>query len=47
MGEVLLCKKEVELQGRKYVVYLKEVPTKLAVGGSVEATAVRAFVKKM
>ncbi|MEW5897222.1 MAG: hypothetical protein AB1668_05990 [Nanoarchaeota archaeon] len=38
---------EVELDGKKYFVYLKEVPTKLAIGGAVERTAVKAFVKRL
>lgn len=41
------CQQEVEMNGEKYLVYLKEVPTKLGVGGVVEATKIRAFVKKM
>ncbi len=42
----LLCQQEVELMGRTYIVYLKEVPTKLGFGGAVEATAVRAFIRQ-
>ena len=42
-----LCQQEVELKGEKYLVYLKEVPSKLAVGGVVERTAIRAFIKKI
>ena len=41
-----LCQQEVEMRGRKYTVYLKEVPTKLGREGMVEATAVRAFVRE-
>jgi len=41
-----LCQQEVEMRGRKYTVYLKEVPTKLGREGMVEATTVRAFVRE-
>lgn len=37
----------VELMGKRYKVYLKEVPTKLGIGGTVEATTIKAFVKKV
>jgi len=42
----IICKKNVELLDKKYIVYLKEVPTKLAIGGKVEKTTVRAFIKE-
>lgn len=37
----------VILNNQKYLVYLKEVATKIAKGGKPEATTIRAFVKKM
>lgn len=42
----LLYQQEVEMRGRTYLVYLKEVPTKLGPGGTVEATTVRAFIQQ-
>lgn len=41
-----VCQKEVILLENKYTVYLKEVPTRIAPGGRVLATTVRAFIKK-
>ncbi|MBI2668892.1 hypothetical protein HYX14_03550 [Candidatus Woesearchaeota archaeon] len=38
---------EVQMMGRKYLVYLKEVPTRLGEGGIVEATTVRAFIREV
>ncbi len=46
MGRVI-CKKEVMLQEKKYVAYLKEVPTRIAPGGRVLGTVVRAFIKEI
>ncbi len=37
----------VILNNQKYLVYLKEVATKIAKGGKAEATTIRAFVKKI
>ncbi len=37
----------VMLNNEKYIVYLKEVATKIAKGGKPEATTIRAFVKKI
>ncbi len=45
MKNQIICTKEVELLDRRYVVYLKEVATKIAPGGKPEATTVRAFVR--
>ena len=42
-----LDQKEIELLENKYLVYLKEVPSKIAVGGITEKTTVRAFVKRI
>jgi len=42
----IICKKDVEMLDKIYIVYLKEVATKLAVGGKVEKTTIRAFVKE-
>jgi len=41
-----LYQQEVEMRGRKYLVYLKDVPTKLGKNGLVEATTVRAFIRE-
>ena len=46
-SQEIICRKEVELMGAKYVVYIKEVATKLAIGGEIEKTTKRAFVKKL
>lgn len=43
----ILCEKEVELLNKKYLVYLKEVPTRIAVGGMVINKTVRAFIKEV
>ena len=43
----IICKKRIKLMGKTYLVYLKEVATKLGGGGRVETTTVRAFVKKI
>ena len=42
-----LDEKIVELNGKQYLIYLKEVPSKIAVGGITEKTTVRAFVKRI
>tara|TARA_B100001971_G_C18238750_1_gene569236 strand:- start:1688 stop:1834 length:147 start_codon:yes stop_codon:yes gene_type:complete len=47
MQNQIICKKEVELSGEKYLVYLKKVATKILPGGVVESTAIKAFVKKL
>lgn len=47
MKNKTICEKEVELLNEKYLVYLKKVATKIAPGGVVECTAVRAFVRKV
>ncbi len=44
--EKALDEKKVELMGVSYIVYLKEVPTKILSGGMPLKTAVRAFIKK-
>jgi hypothetical protein len=45
MGETL-DEKKIELMGVQYIVYLKEVPTKIFPGGMPEKTTIRAFIKK-
>ena len=45
--EKVICQKRVELQGEEYLVYLKEVPTRIAVGGQIQSTTVRAFIRKI
>ena len=45
MNGQIFCEKEVDLLGKRYLVYLKEVATKIAPGGKPEATTVRAFVR--
>ncbi len=47
MENKVICKKEIEMLGEKYLVYLKRVATKIAPGGVAESTAVRAFVRKI
>jgi len=42
-----LCEKEVELLGDRYIVYLKEVASKLDSDGKPLATCVKAYVKKI
>ena len=41
------CQQEVEIMDRKYLVYLKQVPTKLGKNGMVEATTIRAFIRQI
>lgn len=43
----LLCQQEVMLREKKYLVYLKQVPTKLGKNGLVEATTIRAFIRQV
>jgi len=43
----IICKAPVELLGEKYIVYLKEVPSRIGPGGIPQATYVKAFVKKV
>ena len=45
IGDVLI-EKEIELLGKKYIVYLKEVACKLGSGGQPASTTVRAFVRR-
>lgn len=45
MHSQVICVKEVELLGEKYIAYLKRVPTKIN-EGVAEQFAVRAFIKK-
>ena len=47
MESKILCKKEVSLLGQKYVVYLKEVATRVSSGGKPINTKIRAFVKRV
>lgn len=42
-----LDEKIIELNGKPYLIYLKEVPTRIAVGGITLKTTVRAFVKRI
>ena len=46
MKEKFILAKEIELFNEIYIVYLKEVPTKIAPGGKPLRTTVRAFIKK-
>lgn len=43
---VMICQKEVELNGKKYIVYLKEVPSILGPSGKVLNTSIKAFVRQ-
>ncbi len=45
MHSQVICAKEVELLGEKYIAYLKRVPTKIS-EGVPEQYAIRAFIKK-
>jgi len=45
-GRKIICQKEIELLNKTYVVYLKEVATKVAAGGAPLRTTVRAFIIK-
>jgi len=42
----VLCQVEVDMMGGKYLVYLKEVPSRLHQGKPV-SSCVKAFVKKI
>ena len=42
-----ICEKEIDLDGKKYIAYLKEVATKIEVGGKPKSTAIRAFIRSM
>ena len=42
----VLAEECVELMGETYVVYLKEVPARVAAGGEPLSMCVKAFVKK-
>ncbi len=42
----MICEAKIELQGKTYIVYLKEVPSRVGPGGIPQATYVKAFVKK-
>jgi len=46
-SEKVICRKEVELLEKRYIAYLKEVPTRIAPGGEALGTAVRAFIKEI
>ncbi len=46
-SEKVICRKEVELQEKRYVAYLKEVATRIAPGGEALGTTVRAFIKEL
>ncbi len=43
----ILCEIEVKLLDEQYVVYLKEVPSRVAPGGLPLAKCVKAFVRKV
>jgi len=43
----IICQKEVELLNKRYLIYLKKVPTRIAVGGQILNTTVRAFIKEV
>ncbi|VVB81485.1 Uncharacterised protein [uncultured archaeon] len=42
-----LCPTIVKLLDKEYVVYLKEVPSRVLSGGKAQSTCVRAFVRKL
>ena len=44
--EQMITSQEIELEGDKYLAYLKRVATKLE-NGQVASTTVRAFIKKI
>lgn len=43
----ILFQQHLEMMGKKYVAYLKQVPTKLGYKGAVEATTIRAFIREI
>ena len=45
IGDIFI-EKEVDMLGKKYIVYLKEVACKLGSGGQPASTTVRAFVRR-
>lgn len=47
MKNKIFCEIEVDLMGKKYTVYLKEVATKIAKGGKPLSTTLRAFVRRI
>jgi len=47
MGGKVICEQEVIILDKKYVIYLKEVPTRIASGGAALSTTIRAFIKKV
>lgn len=47
MNSKILCEKEVVLLNQKYVVYIKEVATRIASGGKSISTTKKAYVKKI
>ncbi|MCX6708873.1 MAG: hypothetical protein NTW67_04485 [Candidatus Woesearchaeota archaeon] len=42
-----ICPTIVKLLDEQYVVYLKEVPSRVLAGGKAQSTCVRAFVRKL
>lgn len=46
MSGKIICEKEVYILDTRYIVYLKEVPTRIASGGEALGTTIRAFVKR-
>lgn len=46
MQNKIIIEKEIELLGKKYIVYLKRVPTRIY-KRKVVSTAIKAFVKKI
>ena len=45
IGDVLV-EKEIELLGNTYIVYLKEVASKLGEHGKATSTTIRAFIRR-
>ncbi|MBS3124672.1 hypothetical protein J4211_00230 [Candidatus Woesearchaeota archaeon] len=43
----LIAQKKVKLLKKQYIVYLKEVPTRIAPGGKILKITVRAFIKEI
>ncbi len=44
--ENIICKKEIDLNGKTFIAYLKEVPFRLDVGGEPRITIERAFIRR-
>jgi len=47
MQKNIILQKKVKLMNNQFLVYLKEVATRIGKNGKTEATTVRAFIKKI